>query len=240
MAEYVDIGKRIIKTETIKTFSVVPVEYIYRPTYYEQEEYGLFGNIKGTRYVFAGMQPYAAIIGENNSKVSEYKSNKFVELVAQDIISGVGTTLGDVIKLKALRSKKYKCVRPSGAMYNLYLEDIPVLVTKSDGREMEIRKGDEIFGMLGDSFRTVVKNIEALYVEADKNYIFYGDGIQLQDVDGEFQYLKQEFAAYKASLESVKKDKVARLTNKIPQISMPKPKLPFGKKIEKEDSDIDN
>lgn len=230
MAEYIDVGKRIIKSETIKTFSVVPVEYIYRPAYREEEELGFFGKVKKKKYVFAGMEPYAAVIGENNSKVSEYKSENFVETITQDLISGVASTIGDVFKIKAARSKKYKCVRPSGAMYNLYLEDIPVLITKADGREMEVRKGDEIFGLLGDSFRTVVKVIQALYVEADKNYIFYGAGIQLEDVDQEFEYLKQEFAIYKASLKTTKKEKDLITERKSPFLSLPLPGFPFGKK----------
>lgn len=230
MAEYIDVGKRIIKTSTIKTFSVVPVEYIFRPTYYEENEYGFFGSVKGQKYRFIKMEPYAAVIGENNSKVSEYNSSNFFEVVAQDLIDGVSTTIGDLIRLKAARSKKVKCVRPSGAMYNMYLEDVPALVIKADGREMEVRRGDEIFGMLSDSFRTVVKNIPALYVEADKNYIFYGEGIQLDDVDEEFNRLKFEFATYKAELLSTKKEKQLDLGKKIQQIQFNVPKFSIGKK----------
>ncbi|MGN1399065.1 MAG: hypothetical protein ACI4WG_03595 [Erysipelotrichaceae bacterium] len=234
MAEYVDIGKRIIRTGSIKTFSVVPVEYIFRPTYYEEDEYGLFGTNKGKKYRFIKMEPYAAIIGENNSKVSEYKSENFIEVVAQDLIDGVTTTIGDLVRIKAARSKKYRCVRPSGAMYNMYLEDIPALIIKSDGREMEIRRGDELFGNLGDTFRTVVKNIPALYVEADKNYIFYGEGIQISDVDEEFQKLKFEFAAYKAEQLSSKKEKQISLGKVIKQIPINIPKINILKENDKE------
>ena len=137
MTDYFDICGTPIKYSEIKSFRLVQREYIYRPTYMEGEKQ-LFS--RNRKYNFFGMQPYAAIYDENekHSALKEYKTKDFKESVGKDFIEGVITTIGDKWHIKAITSRKYVCVNQAGRKFTTYLEDIPALLMRQDGKASDI------------------------------------------------------------------------------------------------------
>ncbi len=195
MADYFDICGTPIKYSEIKSFRIVQREYIYRPTYIENEKSFLSRNRK---YSFLSMQPYAAIVGENDkhSSLDAYKAKDFKESVGKDLIEGVITTIGDKFHLKAINSKKYVCVNQAGRRFTTYMEDIPALLMRLDGKASDIHKNDELFPLLGEPIAPAINIVDALQIIAKENYIFYGNNIQVYDINAEYERLKFELNEY--------------------------------------------
>lgn len=196
MNEYFEIYGTLIKFAEIKSFRVIQREYIYRPTYREEPK-GIF---KMRKYTFAGMQPYAAIIDEKGRKssLSAQKAGNIKEAAVKDLYEDIRTTIGDKFNIKAIRSKKYTCVNQTGRVFTTYLEDVPALVGREDGKFSDVKKNDELYHLLGEPIAPAVNIIPALWIKANEEYTFYGNGIQLTDVGDEFNRLKLEVDAYNA------------------------------------------
>lgn len=214
MMDFFDICGTPIKFSEIKSFRLIQREYIYRPTYKECEKTFLSRNKK---YSFYGMQPYAAIVDENekNSSLKEYKTKDFRESLGKDLIEGIITTIGDKWHLKAINSKKYTCVNQAGRRFTTYIEDVPALVMRLDGKASDVHKNDELFSLLGEPIAPAINIIYALQIVAKETFIFYGNDIQLHDVGAEYERLKTEYSAF------IKENQQAKLSEK-PKLSIPK------------------
>ena len=220
MTDYFDICGTPIKFEEIKSFRIVQKEYIYRPTYMEGEKTFLNRN---RRYNFFGMQPYAAIIDENekHSSLKEYKAKDFKESIGKDIIEGVITTIGDKFHIKAINSRKYLCVNQAGRKFTTYLEDVPALLMRQDGKASDIHKNDELYPLLGEPIVPAINIIYALQIIAKEKYIFYGNDIQIHDVNAEYERLKFELNEYNGELEAKKlKNKMKFVVSKFPELKI--------------------
>lgn len=220
MTDYFDICGTPIKFEEIKSFRIVQKEYIYRPTYMEGEKTFLNRN---RRYNFFGMQPYAAIIDENekHSSLKEYKAKDFKESIGKDIIEGVITTIGDKFHIKAINSRKYLCVNQAGRKFTTYLEDVPALLMRQDGKASDIHKNDELYPLLGEPIAPAINIIYALQIIAKEKYIFYGNDIQIHDVNAEYERLKFELNEYNGELEAKKlKNKMKFVVSKFPELKI--------------------
>lgn len=191
MSEYFDICGTPIKFSEIKSFRVIQREYIYRPTYLESEKTFLNRNPK---YSFYGMQPYAAIVDENekHSSLKEYKATTFNESLGKDLIEGIITTIGDKFHMKAISSKKYVCTNQAGRTFTTYLEDVPALVMRRDGKASDIYKNDEQYSLLGEPIAPAINIIYALQIISKEKYVFFGNDIQIHDVNAEYERLKYE------------------------------------------------
>ena len=87
MSVYHEIAGTLIKYKDIKDFRMVQREYIYRPSYIEEEQVSFFG-LKSKRIVFYVMEPYAAIYNENTDKlgISSYQTKGLRETVARILL----------------------------------------------------------------------------------------------------------------------------------------------------------
>lgn len=198
MTEYFEIAGTRIRFAEIRDFRLVKREYIYRPMYRETDKFSL-QNMTGKRYVFAGMQPYAAIYGENGrtSAVSEYHAKDFAESVGKDLFEGVLTTIGDAFNLKAFRAKKYACINQAGRRFTTYLDDIPTVVARRDGKISDVQKNDELYPLLGEPIAPTIQLVEALQIKAKEPFLFFGSGIDVENTGEEFQRLSRELDAYR-------------------------------------------
>lgn len=220
MSDYFDIFGTLIKFEDIKKFRIVQREYIYRPAYAESEK-SILNTLSGRKFVFCGMQPYAAIIDEkgNKSSLSSYKAKDFKESVGKDVFEDVRSAIGDKFNVKSIKSKKYTCVNQTGRIFTTYLEDIPAQLGRRDGKFSDVRKNDELYPLLGEPIAPAINIVPALTIIADEDYTFYGNGIQLQDVSQEYERLKYEYGAY---LEARKDSKSQlSLSDKFAKIKLP-------------------
>lgn len=226
MADYFEICGTPIKYSEIKNFRLVQREYIYRPTYMECEKQSFF---RTKKYDFFGMQPYAAIYDENEkrSALKEYKTKDFKESIGKDFIEGVITTIGDKWHIKAITSRKYVCVNQAGRKFTTYLEDIPALLMRKDGKASDINKNDELYPLLGEPIAPAINIVYALQITAKETYVFFGNDIHLHDVGAEYERLKIELNKYNIERKSVKSLKQ--------KLSIPKfPELKFKKTTPKE------
>lgn len=203
MVDYFDVCGTPIKFSEIKSFRLIQREYIYRPTYKESDKSFLTRNRK---YNFYGMQPYAAIVDEKerHSSLKEYKTKDFKESLGKDLVEGVITTIGDKWHIKAINSKKYTCVNQAGRRFTTYLEDVPALVMRQDGKASDIHKNDELFSLLGEPIAPAINIVYALQIVAKETFVFYGNDIQLHDVGAEYERLKAEYSAYQEGVKVTK------------------------------------
>ena len=225
MDGYFELDGTMISLSSIKSFRVVQKEYVYRPAYKEKEGF-LSKAFSNKKYEFTAMQPYAAIVDEESKKLSlsGFKPGNFKESVGRDLALGVIETIGDKFNMKAIRSKKYHMVTSAGREFWGYLEDIPALVLRNDGRFIDVRSNDEIYPQLGEPITPAVNVVHALMIEADEKYIFYGSGIQSQDISADYERLKAEIAAFRASEES------ASVSMKKERLKLGLPKMPVSVK----------
>lgn len=245
MADYFDICGTPIKISDIKDFRIVQREYIFRPSYKEvseilvrKKQVNFFftenEEYENTKYIFDGMSPYAAIYDESNFHfaVADHNPQGLKDAVAKDLMAGVFEKLGDKFQVKAFKEKKYRCINLAGRKFTTYLEEIPVQLTMKDGRLLDIDKDNDLFYMLGESVVPAIQIVDALYIKTDKNYLFYGNGIQVDDIFSEYERLKYEMSV---SVEE-KRELIGKVKNFLPK--KPKIGLPVYKKreIEKEGS----
>lgn len=228
MSEFYDICGTPINLAMVKDFRIVQREYIYRPGYKENEK-SITNRVLGKRFEFWGMIPYAAIVGEHGHKsdLDGYKSKDLKESVLKDVAVGTISTIADKFNIKALKYKKYRCINASGREFYTFLEDVPASVMRFDGKAYDVYKDDEQYKQLGESISPVIEVVPALVIKGkDDSYIFFGNGIQLQNVGAEYERLK-------AALNIIQEEK----QNKKIALNIPKFSLPSKKKDEIESSE---
>lgn len=209
MEEYIYINGTEIKISEIKEFALIQKEYIYRPAYIEVEK-NLKKALFGKKYNFIKMQPYAAIMDENKKDmaISQYNAKDFKESIGKDFFEGVLTKVGEKFDLKTIRSKKYKCVNQAGRVFSTYLEDIPAQLTKKDGNICDVKKDDPLYRSLGEPIAPSVHFVKTLVVTTKKQkYIFYGEGIQIEKIEDEYEKLKEVVIKYRESRKASEKIK---------------------------------
>lgn len=80
------------------------------------------------------------------------------------------------------RSKKYWCQNQTGRIFQTYIEDIPALLVRNDGKFSDVHKNDELYPQLGEPIAPAINTMHALVIKADEDYIFYGNGIQVDNI----------------------------------------------------------
>lgn len=216
METYFEINGVQIPFDSIKEYRKVVREYIYRPIFIEATN----GVFRGKRYVLKEMDPYAAILDESERKSAlfSHKSDSFVESLGKDIATyagGIMDSITDKFNIKALKYNKYLCINQAGRVFATYLEDIPAIMIRGDGKESLVYKNDGLYSTLGDAIAPTIKIIPALVINTVKEvHTFYGNGIQI-DVDEEYERLKSEIKQYKQFDEERNTNKQKRLAPKI-------------------------
>ena len=214
-----DICGTPIPYDRIKSYRIIQREYIYRPAYKEKEA-GLLSVLSGQKYEFLKMVPYAAILSDDEYKhaIKNAKANSVKESLAKDLAVGLVSTIGSKFNIKEFKSKKYKCINVAGRTFETYLEDIPATILRKDGRISDVRKDDELYHLLGEPISPAVLIVPALQiVTKEETFVFYGNGIQLNDLELPYRNLK-ETLEYRSTMH--------------PQIADKKRlhRLPFAKK----------
>ena len=98
----------------------------------------------------------------------------------------------------------------------------------------DVYKNDELYPLLGEPIAPIVMTIPALRITTKKEeYLFYGNRIQIEDMNAAYGYLRQQMNLLKLEHAEEKSNKQL----KMPQIA--KKLMPaFGKK-DKEDTTDD-
>lgn len=212
MAEYFDICGTHIPLSSIKDFRVINVEFIFRPVFREAEKTVLTAFSK-KKYEFSTLEPFAAIVGQQGQKseLGEYKPRDFKEALGKDLAGAAIYTVADKLKLKAFKRKKYQCVNLSGRAFTIYLDDVPAKMIWADGRKAEVYKEDKLYTILNEITTPDVEYISALVIKTNEVFCFYGNGVQLEDANFEYERLKQEQETYIIEKNQKKLDKKVKI-----------------------------
>ena len=215
MTTYFDIYRTRIPIDSIKDFRIIEVEFIFRPVFQEVQRgssaaflgFNIFAPTSSTdncKFEFVSMQPYAAIIGQQGHKsaLGEYKAKDFKEALGKDLSGAVIYTIADKFKLKAFKHQKYQCLNLAGRAFTTYLDDIPVKLTWNNGKIAEIFKEDPLYTTLAESTTPGIQYVPALVIKANETFCFYGSGIQIEDVDFEYNRLKEEIDAFRSNKQN--------------------------------------
>ena len=236
MLDYFDIYGTHIPISSIKDFRIINVEFIFRPVFREIKK-NMMSALTGKKFEFVAMQPYAAIIGQqgHKSELGEYKAKDFKEALGKDLSGAVIYTLADKLKLKAFKHEKYQCLNLAGRAFSTYLDDVPTMLTWSDGRIAEVFKEDSLYKTLGENTTPGIQYVPALLIKANEIFCFYGNGIQLDNVEFEYERLKQSLGDFHLEQQQL------RITNTAPKLSLPQiPKLRLpSKSISTKDGILD-
>lgn len=222
--DYFDIYGTQIPLSSIKSFRIIDVEFIFRPVYGEVRR-SMLGALTGKKFEFVSMQPYAAIIGQQGQKsaLGEYKAKDFKEALGKDLSGAVIYTIADKLKLKAFKYQKYQCLNLAGRAFTTYLDDIPVMLTWTDGRIAEVYKEDPLYATLDGSTTPGIQYVSTLVINANETYCFYGDHVQLASAQVEYDRLKTELSIYQTQQESLKpgRDKEKLTLPQLPKLGLP-------------------
>lgn len=223
-----------IPVSTIKEFRLVQKEYIYRPVYREAEK-SLANMFSGKKYVFLTMQPYAAIFDETKHKSSlrEYKAKNFKESLGKEVAEGVVTSIADKLNIKTIKYQKYKCINLAGRIFTTYLVDIPAVLLRLDGKVSDVQKDDELYRLLGEPISPTIEFVPALEIIGNRNYCFYGNGIQLENVSDDYERLKEKMAQFQYSKVQLQAPKSKISLPHLPQMKLPS-KVAHAKKLPEE------
>lgn len=191
MNNMLDICGTPIPLDKVKSYRIIQREYIYRPAYKEKVT-SIFSIMSNQKYEFYRMVPFAAILNDDEYKlaVKKAKANTIKDSVAKDIAIGLVSTVANKFNIKELKSKKYKCENIANRTFEIFLEDVPAVVFRNDGRVFDVYKNDEMYPLLGEPIASTIIMVSALQIFADQNYLFYGNGIQLEDLTPVYTTLK--------------------------------------------------
>ena len=212
MIDEFDICGTHIPLNTIKDYRIIQREYIYRPAYGEKES-SFRKFISTQKYEFREMVPFAAILKDDEYKlaVKKAKAKTIGESILKDVAVGVTSTLASKFNIKELKYKKYHCKNAAERTFDIYLEDVPAVVIRNDGKISDIHKDDELYVHLGEPIAPTILMVPALAIYASEDYIFYGNGIQLQNVEDAYTVLHGMMREYKESLELLESNEKRRL-----------------------------
>lgn len=218
-----------ISLSSIKEYHLGQIEYIMRPVYIDRgkSRWKSFIGQKDNKIEFYRMDYYAAIIGENRYKnaVEETTPNNMLEAVVKTVVTGVADVVSDLTGNKKTKKIRYKTMNAAWRVAEKTFEEIPAVLIREDGKRSEIYSHDELYHLLGEPIAPTIVMVPALFIKSsDGDYVFFGNGIQIQNVEMEYERLKKAVKAYMA----IKEKESGWLQNilglqlpKAPQITIP-------------------
>ena len=192
-----------IELSTIKSYRLRQIDFLMRPVYTERQYVtkGLFGrsNVE-SRIEFAQMDYYAAVIDETKYKnaVEEQVPQNMVEAVIKYTVEGIGGAINSIFGGNQRKKIVYHLMNAAERSFYRSYEDIPAVLVRQDGKRSEVFRNDELYTKLGEPIAPTIEKIPAIeIVTATGPYLFFGNGIQLKDIEKEYERLKFAFEAEK-------------------------------------------
>ena len=220
-----DICGTHISYDKITDYSLVHREYIYRPSFIEisNTQKKLFQTYTTTQYKFERMLPYAMILSREDMDFKKATKSASVNGLGGAIVKEAAVGALSIISHKITR-KRFRCKNIAGRCFTVFLNDIPSVIEMSDGRIIDVYKNDELHKQINQSLEPTIQMVSALRIlTKEKEYFFFGDGIQLDNVEMEYQRLKYELSSYKDSVKKLKSSEKPAFELKNPFVKL------FGK-----------
>lgn len=188
-----------IELSSIKNYRLRQVEYLLRPVYAERQyvNKGLFGKANMTSKIeFAQMEYYAAVIDETKYKnaVEEQVPFNMAEAVVKTVVEGIGGVVNAIFGGNQRKKIVYHLMSASERTFYRSYEDIPAVLVRFDGKRSEVFRNDELYSKLGEPIAPTIEIIPALEIETTTGkYLFFGKGIMLKNIEGDYERLKSAF-----------------------------------------------
>ncbi len=231
-----------IQISGIKDFRLGQIEFIQRPLYFERGKSkwgGLKRNSTAHNIEFGRMEYYAAIIGEVKYKtaIEDASANNVYETVVKSVAIDISNAFSRG-KGKRIR---YRIMNQAWRVSQRTIEEIPALLCREDGKISEVYPKDELYPLLGEPIAPGIVMIPALYITStDGNYVFFGNGIQVQDVAAEYERLKLAVKAVKDLKEQEKESRNIFKNMINGKLNAPKIEIPFLKQQKKKELEQEN
>ena len=195
-----------IQVSTITDYRLGQIEYIKRPLYFERgkSKWGSLFSGNAHKIEFGKMDYYAAIIGETKYKnaIEESVPLNLIDATLKAVASGVSNVIADLQKNRIAKSIKYRMMNASWRVFERTLEEIPAALYREDGKVSEVFRKDELYPLLGEPIAPQIEMIPALYINTTNGkYVFFGNGIQVQNIQSEYERLKMAIQAIKSIKE---------------------------------------
>ena len=202
-----------ISISAITDFRLKEIEYIMRPVYYEKGQSkwgGFFRSQNKHTILFDRMDYYAAIIGEEKYKnaIDEAKTENLRDAVIKTAVLGITDIISNVMKKPSGQKIRYRLMNAAGRISERTLDEIPAVLWREDGKQSEVFPDDELYPLLGEPIAPTIVTVPALYIMTkDGKYVFFGEGIQVDNIEHEYNRLK---LAIKVVREMRKKQEIEK------------------------------
>ena len=198
----------------IVDYKIVQKDFIFRPSFIELPLFSMQRILSPTPYKFDKMLPYASVISKNEYKQALNGENDPKSLsqtvinnipsgiigllsrgnVLSDLASGITSGLIDSVSNKIDLGGKdtLYCLSISGRPFTTKLKDVPSILSHKNGAVSEIDKKNPIHRLLDKNINPFISAVDALYIQTPTgSNLFYGNGIQLDDVKAAYMFLCQ-------------------------------------------------
>lgn len=198
-----DICGTHIPYSEITEYQVVQREYIYRPAYRERLSHGFsLKRFQLGQYEFAEMIPYASVLVTTDREYKLATKDAEAKTVGAAIVKDMAHGLLSKAGSKVTR-KRYHCKNIAGRCFTIYLDDIPAVLLRGDGKMSDVYKNDELYPMLGEPIAPVVMTVPALRIATKKEeYFFFGNRIQIENMEEVYGFLRQRMDMLKLEKSS--------------------------------------
>ena len=192
-----------IELSSIKNYRLRQVEFLLRPVYAERQviKKGILGrNSVETRIEFAQMEYYAAVIDETKYKnaIEEQVPFNMAEAVVKTVVEGVTGVVNAIFGSNQRKKIVYHLMSAAERSFYRSYEDIPAVLVRYDGKRSEVFRNDELYSKLGEPIAPTIEKIPAMEIITNNGaYLFFGKGIQLKDIEGDYERLKRAFEIQK-------------------------------------------
>ena len=235
MSTLIDLCGTPISLEHVRNFRLVKRDCLFYPVYQEMQEhsFSLFarkGESNKKKFRFVKMVPFGILLSDKEKpKADSYEIKSFGEVATINILSEVGkaienvaTIAADMFRIDTSGNTELHILTQGRRLTHMKLRDIPAKVSFLSGKVSDVYKNDPIYGFLGEPISPTIVAVPTLVITVDKTtYVFFGGGIDLEDVDATYHELLN---AYNQLQESNQHKKLSTSS----KISISIPKLPIS------------
>lgn len=233
MDRLVNLCGKAVRLEDIIGFAMDRKNYVYIPCFREITEVSttrsLFGKERNSyvsRFEFYKHIPYGVVLGEKEVPCpgESYAYKTVGEIIGMDLFKSVKKAAGDAAHLaaRALKidtsiNRKLRILVDGRDLKECRFDELPARLIYQDGRKVDVYKDSELYYQLGKNITPYEEPVPILEVQVSKNkkLIFFGDGIDVDNVNEPYQAL---LTAYNL-LHAEKKEKKKLST---PKINLPR------------------
>lgn len=203
MGKFYYLCGKSIKVSEVKNFYLTNREYIYRPVYIFNGD-TIKNRLMSKVYSFENMEPYAAIIGEQEQKsvLDSIKMSSIRGTLTSAAVKYATNVVSNHIDLGFMDNltgkKKLLGINRAGREVQIEIDKIPYLKKNLDGTTQEVPK-NTISTQTRDLKTPIVQLVQSMVVEAGESYCFYGSGIDVEDIESEYNNFKIEIESGKSN-----------------------------------------